>query len=449
MVSSLPPIFLALLIFFCLQQKPCNAHKYLKLPLHHKNPFTTPPQTLTSDTQRLFTLSSSFQTQKTLKTPVISGASTGSGQYFVDFNIGTPPQKLLLIADTGSDLIWVKCSPCRNCSRHPPGTAFLARHSKTFSPFHCYNRACRLVPPPPKPNPCNLTKLHSTCRYEYSYADTSKTSGFFSREIATLNASSGREMKLKNLAFGCGFHVSGPSVTGSSFNGAHGVMGLGRGPISFSSQVGKRFGNKFSYCLMDYTISPPPTSYLIIGEAHEPNSKKPMKFTPLHTNPLSPTFYYVGIESVSVNGVSLPIDPSVWTIDGDGNGGTVIDSGTTLTFLAEPGYRQILAEFKRLVRLPRMVGPDASFELCVNVSDVANPRLPRLVVRFLGGAIFEPPPRNYFIDAADGVKCLALLPVNSPSGFSVIGNLMQQGFLFEFDRDESRLGFTRIGCAVS
>jgi hypothetical protein len=29
-----------------------------------------------------------------------------------------------------------------------------------------------------------------------------------------LNTSSGRAMKLRSLAFGCGFHVSGPSVPG-------------------------------------------------------------------------------------------------------------------------------------------------------------------------------------------------------------------------------------------
>ncbi|KAJ4960501.1 hypothetical protein NE237_020411 [Protea cynaroides] len=391
-----------------------------------------------------------FKNRGALKMPVISGASTESGQYFVDFRIGNPPQKLLLVADTGSDLVWVKCSACRNCSRHAPGTTFQARHSTTFSPIHCYNPACRLIPHPLKHQPCNHTRLHSTCHYQYSYADGSRTSGFFSRETTTLNTSSGRAAKLKSLVFGCGFHVSGPSLTGASFNGASGVMGLGRGPISFSTQLGKRFGNKFSYCLMDYTLSPPPTSYLLIGDSPEPDTtKKKMNYTPLLTNPLFPTFYYVGIKSVRIDGVTLPINSSVWAIDQTGNGGTVIDSGTTLTFLAEPAYQLILMEFNKRVRLPRVENQTGSLDLCVNVSGVTNLKLPRLGFKLAGGSLFSPPVTNYFIDTAEEVKCLALQGVDSQGGgFSVIGNLMQQGFTFEFDSDRSRLGFSRHGCAL-
>ncbi|XXG55420.1 hypothetical protein AAC387_Pa03g3090 [Persea americana] len=411
---------------------------YLKLRLLHRNPSPAPSQAIASDLHRL----------SALRAPIVSGASSGSGLYLVNVRVGTPPQSLLLIADTGSDLVWTRCSACRNCPRHRrPKTAFLPRYSSSFSPFHCYNRACRLVPPPPSAAACNITRLHSPCRYQYSYADQSTTSGFFSREIATLNASSGREIKLRNLAFGCGFHVSGPSLSDG-----HGVMGLGRGPISFSSQMGRRFGkNQFSYCLMDYTISPPPTSYLIIGGGPHQPLKRPMSFTPLQTNPLSPTFYYVQIRTVHVDGKPLRIDPSIWAIDSAGNGGTVIDSGTTLTFLAEPGYSRVLTAVRSRVRVPRVVGPAAAgFDLCVNVSGVRNPRLPRIGFGLLGGSVLDPPPRNYFIEADVGVTCLALQAVSTTGGgFSVIGNLMQQGFLFVFDRDGSRVGFSRTECMLS
>ncbi|XP_010265280.1 PREDICTED: aspartic proteinase nepenthesin-1-like [Nelumbo nucifera] len=451
----LPRVFLlplVLLFSFINAQAAFNnsgSVEYLKLRLLHRNPFVSPAQVLSLDSERLSVLFSALRNRRAFKAPIVSGASTGSGQYFVDFRIGTPPQSLLLVADTGSDLVWVKCSACWNCSKHPPGSAFLARHSTTFAPVHCYDSACQHVPHPLKHQPCNHTRLHSTCRYDYSYADGSRTSGLFATETTTLNTSYGGAARLKDLAFGCGFNVSGPSVSDASFNGAHGVMGLGRGPVSFSSQVGKLFGNKFSYCLKDYTISPPPTSYLLIGETHGPITKKQrMSFTPLHTNPLSPSFYYVGIKSVFVDGVGLPIDPSIWALDNQGNGGTVIDSGTTLTFLAEPAYRQVLTAFRRRVKLPRTTDPASSLDLCVNVSGVANPRLPKLSFRLDGGSVFSPPARNYFIDAAEGIKCLAMQPVTSPSGFSVIGNLMQQGFLFEFDRERSWLGFSRHGCAL-
>lgn len=440
-------IFLFLFAFTNLCNSKTTIKEYLKLPLLRKNHLSTPARLLSSDTHRLSVLFSALHVRRSLKSPLTSGASTGSGQYFVDLRIGSPPQNLLLVADTGSDLVWVKCSGCKNCTTHSPGSAFLARHSFTFSPHHCYDSSCRLVPHPKRRHICNHTRLHSPCRYEYSYADGSITNGFFSRETTTLSTSSGRKAKLRNLSFGCAFRISGPSVTGPSFSGAQGVMGLGRGSISFPSQMGPKFGNKFSYCLLDYTISPPPTSFLTIGGFQNDAASK-MSYTPLLTNPFSPTFYYIDIKSVSVNGVKLPINPSIWAIDESGNGGTVVDSGTTLTFLAEPAHRKILAAFRRQVKLPVAKATTPGFDLCLNISGKSRPSLPKLSFRLAGKSVLSPPAGNYFIEVADRVLCLAIQPSKVGSGFSVMGNLMQQGYLLEFDRDRSRLGFSRHGCAL-
>ncbi|KAK6921792.1 Xylanase inhibitor, C-terminal [Dillenia turbinata] len=431
---------LLLLSLFHLSTSLNDAAEYLKLTLLHKPPFSYPHQSLEFDTHRLSLLN------KTLKSPLISGASSGSGQYFVELRLGSPPQTLLLVADTGSDLVWVKCTACKNCVKHKLGTDYRARQSITFSPHHCYSPVCKLVTHSSRDRHCNKTRIHSPCRYEYEYSDGSKTSGFFSKEVTTLKTSSGQVVKFRYLNFGCAFEISGPSVTGASFNGAHGVLGLGRGPISFSTQLGKEFGNKFSYCLLDYTLSPPPTSFLLIGSTRMTNRN--MSFTPLENNPLSPTFYYIAIKHVFVDGVKLPISSSVWAIDNLGNGGTVFDSGTTLTFLADQAYRQILRAFRRRLKLPVMANPTLGFDLCVNVSNVRSIRFPQLRFELGGGAVFSPPAGNYFIDTAVSAKCLAIQPVNSRGGISVIGNLMQQGFLFEFDGDRSRLGFTRHGCSV-
>nr|XP_043610715.1 aspartic proteinase nepenthesin-1 [Erigeron canadensis] len=422
-------------------------HHFLKLPLHHINPLQTPSDAVISDSARLSVLLATLHRHPNL--PLTSGAYAGAGQYFVTLHLGTPPQPLLLIADTGSDLIWVACSACRNdCNAtRPPHSAFLARHSGSFCLHHCYDPACRLVPKPRPVGACNITRLHSPCRYEYSYADGSITNGFFAKETTSFNSTTGKLLQHDSLAFGCGFKISGPSVSGPSFNGAQGVMGLGRGPISFVTQLGRRFGDKFSYCLKDYTVAPPPTSYLMIGT----NDRNPkMRYTPLTTNPLSSTFYYIGVQNVYVDNVKVRISPSVWDLDKMGNGGTIVDSGTTLTFLPDIAYRRILTAFRRRVNLPIPEGSPPNFDLCYNVSGI-NQRLslPKLSFKLVGNSVFSPPFGNYFIDTAEDVKCLALQPVTSPGGFSVIGNLMQQGFLFEFDIGRSRLGFSRSGCSKS
>ncbi|KAL0296770.1 UNVERIFIED_CONTAM: Aspartyl protease AED1 [Sesamum radiatum] len=167
------------------------AQYYLKLPLLHKDPYPpTPSEALSADNHRLSTLFSALRNHPHPKLPVNSAASSGSGQYLVSLHLGTPPQRLLLVADTGSDLTWVSCSACRShCS---PRATFFPRHSATFSPYHCFDSACTLVPHPKKTPHCNRTRLHTPCRYEYSYSDGSITNGFFSRETTTFNSSAGK-----------------------------------------------------------------------------------------------------------------------------------------------------------------------------------------------------------------------------------------------------------------
>lgn len=46
--------------------------------------------------------------------------------------------------------------------------------------------------------------------------------------------------------------------------------------------------------------------------------------------------YNLNLQSISVNGQPLPIDPSVFTTSN--NRGTIVDSGTTLAYLAEEAY---------------------------------------------------------------------------------------------------------------
>ncbi|KAK4773911.1 hypothetical protein SAY87_028930 [Trapa incisa] len=450
MVTQSPVNVFLFMVF--LELVALSSGEFLKHPLLQRTPRPSPSEALSQDIRRLNSL---LRRPPAITSPIISGASSGTGQYFVTLHLGSPPQRLNLVADTGSDLIWAKCSACTNCSAHYRRSYFLVRHSSSFRSHHCYSDACRLVPHSHDDRVCNLTRLHSSCRYEYSYSDGSVSAGFFASETATLNTSFNRVVELRNLDFGCGFQVAGPSVTGASFHGAQGVLGLGRGDISFSSQLGRHFGNKFSYCLMDYTLSPSPTSFLTIG-GDENATVLPsayVSFTPLLTNPISPTFYYISIQTISVGGERLPVSPSVWSLDEIGNGGTIIDSGTTLTFLAKPAHAQVLAAMRKRVRLPSTAVLTPGFDLCVNVTGLGRKSvmaaLPKLTLRLRGGAVMVPPPRNYFIPTAEGVRCLAILAVTAEGSSSVIGNLMQQGFLFEFDRDRSRLGFSRHGCSLS
>lgn len=69
-----------------------------------------------------------------------------------------------------------------------------------------------------------------------------------------------------------------------------------------------------------------------------------LKIFPIYTPNFRP-HYNVNLLSISVNGQSLPIDPSVFSTSG--KSGTIIDSGTTLAYLAEDAYDPFVSAVSR------------------------------------------------------------------------------------------------------
>lgn len=365
--------------------------------------------------------------------PVVSGSTLGSGQYFVDFFLGTPPQKFSLIVDSGSDLLWVQCSPCRQCYAQD-SPLYSPANSSTFTPVPCLSSECLLIPAT-EGFPCDF-RYPGACAYEYRYGDSSSSKGVFAYESATVDG-----IRIDKVAFGCGSDNQG------SFAAAGGVLGLGQGPLSFGSQVGYAYGNKFAYCLVNYLDPTSVSSSLIFGDELI-STEHDLQYTPLVDNPTSPTLYYVRIKKVTVAGEELPIPEPTFKIDFLGNGGSIFDSGTTVTYWLPGAYRHVLAAFERGLKYPR-ANSEQGLELCVDVSGVDQPSFPSLAIELEGGAVFQPPPENYFVDVAPGVQCLAMASQVAASlgGFNTIGNLMQQNFLVQYDREESRIGFAPAKCS--
>jgi hypothetical protein len=63
------------------------------------------------------------------------------GEYLMNISIGTPPVEVLGIADTGSDLIWTQCKPCKQCfNQNPP--LFDPKLSSTYRTIPCQSNSC-------------------------------------------------------------------------------------------------------------------------------------------------------------------------------------------------------------------------------------------------------------------------------------------------------------------
>uniref|UniRef100_A0A0E0A2L9 Peptidase A1 domain-containing protein n=1 Tax=Oryza glumipatula TaxID=40148 RepID=A0A0E0A2L9_9ORYZ len=389
--------------------------------------------------------------------PLSSGAYTGTGQYFVRFRVGTPAQPFVLIADTGSDLTWVKCrgaaSPSHATATASPAAAptpavapprvFRPGDSKTWSPIPCSSETCKSTIPF---SLANCSSSTAACSYDYRYNDNSAARGVVGTDSATVALSGGRgggdrKAKLQGVVLGCT-----TAHGGQGFEASDGVLSLGYSNISFASRAASRFGGRFSYCLVDHLAPRNATSYLTFGagpDAAASSAPAPGSRTPLLLDARVRPFYAVAVDSVSVDGVALDIPAEVWDVGS--NGGTIIDSGTSLTVLATPAYKAVVAALsEQLAGLPR-VAMDP-FDYCYNwTARGGDLAVPKLAVQFAGSARLEPPAKSYVIDAAPGVKCIGVQEGAWP-GVSVIGNILQQEHLWEFDLNNRWIRFRQTSC---
>ncbi|XP_049370670.1 aspartyl protease family protein 2-like [Solanum verrucosum] len=384
----------------------------------------------------------SYELSGKLMATLESGVSLGSGEYFMDVFVGTPPKHFSLILDTGSDLNWLQCVPCYDCFEQN-GPHYDPKDSSSFRNISCHDPRCQFVTSPDPPQPCKSD--NQTCPYYYWYGDSSNTTGDFALETFTVNLTtpSGSEFrKVEDVMFGCGHWNRG------LFHGAAGLLGLGRGPLSFASQLQSLYGHSFSYCLVDRNSNSSVSSKLIFGEDKDLLKHPQLNFTSLvggKDNPAE-TFYYVQIKSVIVGGEVLNIPKETWNLSPEGVGGTIIDSGTTLSYFAEPAYEIIKEAFVKKVKSYPIVHDFPILNPCYNVSGVKNVEFPSFGIVFGDGAVWNFPVENYFIKLEPDIVCLAILGTPQ-SALSIIGNYQQQNFHILYDTKRSRLGYAPTRCA--
>ncbi|KAH7578058.1 hypothetical protein JRO89_XS01G0335400 [Xanthoceras sorbifolium] len=355
---------------------------------------------------------------------VVSGLAQGSGEYFTRLGVGTPPRYMYMVLDTGSDIVWLQCAPCKKCYAQTD-PVFDPSKSRSFARVPCGAPLCNRLDTPV----CSQKK--KTCLYQVSYGDGSFTVGEFSTETLTFRGS-----RVGRVALGCGHDNEG------LFVGAAGLLGLGRGKLSFPSQTGRRFNRKFSYCLVDRSASAKPSS-MVFGDAAV---SRTARFTPLVSNPKLDTFYYLELLGISVGGARVPgITASLFKLDTAGNGGVIIDSGTSVTRLTRPAYIALRDAFHAGASSLKRAPEFSLFDTCFDLSGKTEVKVPTVVLHFRGADV-SLPASNYLIPVdSSGTFCFAF--AGTMGGLSIVGNIQQQGFRVVFDLAGSRVGFAPRGCA--
>ncbi|GJW76148.1 aspartic proteinase CDR1-like protein [Tanacetum coccineum] len=258
--------------------------------------------------------------------------SAASGEYLMMISIGTPPVKVFGIADTGSDLTWAQCKPCKNCYKQV-GPLLVPSNSSTYRSLSCQSKGCKALDK--DQFSCDSKNI---CHYKMSYVDRST---FTIKDLAVDTFWFGPTPVI-NVVFGCGHDNEGTFKKDAS-----GIVGLGGGPLSIINQLQSVINGKFSYCLIPYSNNQK-TSRIHFG-THANVVGANVVSTPLIKKDPS-TFYYLTLESISVGEHKASAKGSLYKIPAE-KGNNIIDSGTTLTYIPDEFYSDFIANITNVIGL--------------------------------------------------------------------------------------------------
>ncbi|XP_060169910.1 probable aspartyl protease At4g16563 [Lycium barbarum] len=376
------------------------------------------------------------------------------GGYSITLPFGTPPQNMPFIMDTGSSFVWFPCTKKYQCSKCPISSqknpTFIPRLSSSARVLGCMNPKCSFVHPKADLktlcHDCearNTTNCKQFCPPYIILYGSGSTGGI--SLVETLNLPN---KKIPDFLVGCSLFSSQVPV---------GIAGFGRGLSSLPSQLAAK---KLSYCLVSHRFDdiPNKSSMLVLDTAYE--KSKNLSYTPLLKNPVVvgrnalSEYYYVGLRKITVGGQKVKVPYQYLTPNSKGNGGTIVDSGTTFTFMNHDVFQPLLDAFVKQVKgisraenIERLTG----LRPCFNGSGHKTVSLPEMKFHFKGGSEMALPLANYFsIVGENDVICLTMLTdsrIESSTGPSIIlGNFQMQNFFVEFDLKNDKFGFRNQEC---
>ncbi|TVT97727.1 hypothetical protein EJB05_57014, partial [Eragrostis curvula] len=145
--------------------------------------------------------------------------------------------------------------------------------------------------------------------------------------------------------------------------------------------------------------------------------------------------------------LNVPVESLV--LNKDGSGGTVTDSGSTLSYFVKPAFEELKKAVIETVKLPVANHTVKEYQLCFTLphgTPMEKIEVPPLRLHLEGGAEMVVPRENYFQEPSPGTMCLAV--GLSPIMFfpNMISNVMQQNMHVLFDVRNSKLLFAPTQC---
>lgn len=458
---AFPPI-LHLLCLFSLTSFASSFAPTITLPispLHAKHPSADLFQTLKVVASASLTRAHHLKHGKSDSNPSVIKTSDypkSYGGYSVDLSFGTPPQTSHFVLDTGSSLVWFPCSSRYLCSRcsFPNIDAtklpkFIPKNSSSAKFVGCRNPKCGWIFGPDlqcqqcKPTAQNCSQICPTYIVQYG---SGSTAGLLLLESLDLPGKI-----VPDFLVGCSI---------MSIRQPSGIAGFGRGTESLPSQMGLK---RFSYCLISHRFDDSTESGDLILQSESSGGTKTdgLSYTPFEKNPASNIsafreYYYLTIRKIIIGGEKVKIPSKLFEPDSDGNGGTIVDSGSAFTFMERSIFDMVAQQFeKQMANYTRAKDVEAQSGLspCFDFAGLDLIDFPEFTIKFRGGANMTLPLANYFslVDESQ-VACLTIvsdkgtIPTASKGPAVILGNYQQQNFHVEYDLENQRFGFGARNC---
>ncbi|KAD6120148.1 hypothetical protein R6Q59_026167 [Mikania micrantha] len=387
-----------------------------------------------------------------LVVPVRKDATTS--QYVTRINQKTPLVPENLVVDLGGRFLWVDCD-----------NNYV---SSSYRPARCRSAQCSLAGAngcgdcfgSPRPG-CN----NNTCGlFPGNPITRTSTSGELAMDLvqvrATDGSNPGRPVNISRFLFSCAptFLLQGLA------SGVSGMAGLGRTRIGLPSQLAAAFSfdRKFAICLSSSTNS---DGVIFFGDGPYnflPNidASQSLRTTRLFINPVSTAGtstqgepsaeYFIGVSSIRVNNMSLPLNTSLLSIDNEGNGGTKISTVNPYTVLEASIYNALTTAFIREATANNItrVAAVAPFDVCFSTTNVLSTRVGYAVpsielVLQNESVVWVITGSNSMVQVNDNVICLGIVNGGSnPRTSVVVGGYQLENNLLQFDLATSTLGFS-------
>ncbi|XP_023738118.1 aspartic proteinase 36 [Lactuca sativa] len=366
-----------------------------------------------------------------------------AGLYYTKLHLGSPPKQYYVQIDTGSDVLWVSCSSCKGCPKSSglqiPIQLYDPSTSSTASLISCSDQRCLLGT---QSSDSSCSGSNNQCSYTFHYGDGSGTSGYYVSDLIHLETIVGNSIPSNasaSIVFGCSTSQTG-DLTNS--NGAvDGIFGFGQQGLSVIAQLSSqgKSPNAFSHCLVGNGAG---GGILVLGHIIEPN----MVYTPLIA---SQPHYNINLLSISVNGQTLSIDPSMFATSSS-RGGTIIDSGTTLAYLTEEAYDPFVDAITQSVL--QFVQPLIfKGSQCYIVASSTPEIFPTVSLNFAGSASMILRPQDYLLqqNSVDGasVWCIGFQK-SQVQGITILGDLVLKDKIIVYDLGGRRIGWANYDCSM-